>query len=300
MGTPIRTCYISAPAGSNLEVLRLALSTRNIEVVVPGDVSDGTNLQNQITSIISRVDLVIGVLTTERRSSWVLFELGLAWANKRSIMLISSPKNDFVPSNLQRFLVLRASLKNSEAIEFALDQFLAAPLVNKRIDTPRRSTEITADPMFQTTAQDALNAISHGDGRLLEQLLAKVLRLSGVEIVSEFEIGDRRRADMAIWADSLDLIVGNPILVEVKLRLHSSAEAKRMASVFADQVLSAGTQWGLLLYGQGSPTIEKSLSWLPPRILAIDIPTLLSRMQSRSFSDVIKDLRNQRVHGRYP
>lgn len=301
MNSPIRTCYIAAPAGTNLKVVRRALSKRNIKVLVPdGSSAEGADLQGQISSLMSRVDLVIGVLTSERRSSWVLFELGLAWANKRPIMLLSSPKNDFIPSNLQRFLVLRALPTNAEAIEFALDQFLAAPLSDTQTSVPRRPDAIPADPAVWSTAQQAIGAIRSGDARLLEHLLAQALRQSGVEVVSEFATDDGRRADMAIWSDLLDPVIGNPLLVEVKLRLRSTSEARNAAHALAKHLSASGTRWGLLLYGEGSALTANSPGWLPPNILAIDLPTLFDRMRVQSFSDVVKDLRNQKVHGSHP
>lgn len=301
MNSSIRTCYIAAPAGTNLEVLRRALSKRNVEVLVPDVAAEGADLQGQVSLLMTRVDLVIGVLTAERRSSWVLFDLGLAWANKRPIMLISSPKNDFIPSNLQRFLVLRAHPSNAEAIEFALDQFLAAPLGDRQTSVAKSPETMPPNPaIWLNTAEQAIFAIRNGDGKLLEQLLAQALRQSGVEVVSEFATDDGRRADIAIWSDALDPIIGNPLLVEVKLRLLSTSEAKNVAHALANQLFASGTQWGLLLYGEGSSLVKKSRGWLPPNVLAIDLPTLFDRMKIQSFSDVVRDLRNQKVHGSYP
>lgn len=297
MTSHIRTCYIAAPAGVNLEVVRRALSRRNIEVLVPNGSAETADLQGQINSLMSRVDLVIGVLTSERRSSWVLFELGLAWANKRPIMLISSPKNDFLPSNLQRFLVLRSHPSNAEAIEFALDQFLAAPLLDRPATAPNRSEPAPNPLLWTATARRALDAVKDGDGMLLEQLLAQALRQSGVQVVSEFPAGGSNRADMAIWSDVLDPIVGNPLLVEVKLNLLSTSAVKNAAHSLANQLSASGTRWGLLLYGEGSALKGNARVWLPPNILAIDIKTLFDRMHAKSFSDVVKDLRNQKVHG---
>jgi hypothetical protein len=122
----IRTCYISSPAGTNLKYVRGALVRRGITVVVPEEMVPGAGWAEQIARNINAVDLVIGVLTSERRSQWVLFELGQAAAQGRQIMLIAPPKLASVPSHLERFLVVRASVHNRDAIEFALDQRRAA------------------------------------------------------------------------------------------------------------------------------------------------------------------------------
>ena len=67
-----------SPAGTNLERVRAALIRRNINVVVPEEILPGADWAEQIARNIGNVDLVIGVLTAERRSQWVLFELGQA------------------------------------------------------------------------------------------------------------------------------------------------------------------------------------------------------------------------------
>jgi hypothetical protein len=64
----IRSCYISSPAGTDLSFLRRALVRRGIQVLVPVDLDPGANWSEWISQKIEDVDLVIGVLTSERRS----------------------------------------------------------------------------------------------------------------------------------------------------------------------------------------------------------------------------------------
>jgi hypothetical protein len=70
----IQSCYLAAPAGSNLAILTDALRHRDIKIVVPQDPLVETDLLPEITNLLAGVDLVIGVMTRERRSDWVLFE----------------------------------------------------------------------------------------------------------------------------------------------------------------------------------------------------------------------------------
>jgi TIR domain len=135
MGDPtgLKTCFISAPAGAPLGVLRASLEARGLRVLVPHDLAVGTDWSSEIQKQLSQADLVIGVLTSERQSPWVLFELGQASALGRRIVLITSPKADPIPFVLHRVLVLRIELDNQEAMGFALDQLLSAP------DQPKRA-----------------------------------------------------------------------------------------------------------------------------------------------------------------
>lgn len=280
-------------------MLRRALAKRGIDVLVPEGLSPGSDLSAEINSLIARADLVVGVLTSERRSSWVLFELGLAWANNRPIMLIATSRSDYIPSNLQRFIVLRSKASNGEAIEFALDQLLAAPPSKRMENLSKRTLPSGPEPDALITAQRVSAAIDASDGYQLQQLVVEAFQKSRVEVVSEFSSAGRR-ADMAIWSDDLETVVGNPLLVEIKLQLRSSSDAKEAASALASHVAASGTRWGLLLYGKGFAPSGKIHGWLPPNILAIDLPTLFEQMRRQSFSDVVKDLRNRRVHGSVP
>jgi hypothetical protein len=87
----IKTCFITAPADSNLKVLADALRRRNIRIVVPQQLSAGAELVTEIANVLRDVDLVIGIITRERRSEWILFELGQAWALGKRILLFARP-----------------------------------------------------------------------------------------------------------------------------------------------------------------------------------------------------------------
>jgi hypothetical protein len=52
----IKTCYISSPAGTNLQYLRDALLRRGISVVVPEEMLPGADWAEQIARNIADVD----------------------------------------------------------------------------------------------------------------------------------------------------------------------------------------------------------------------------------------------------
>jgi len=269
---------------------------RGIQVVVPDDLYPGANWSEWISHKITEVDLVIGVLTSERRSQWVLFELGQAAALGRRIVLIAPPKLATIPSHLKRFLVIRTTLKNRNAIDFALDQILASP---ERPPT-RRPTVASPPPVLGADADPIITrltaAIGARDYRQVERAVAEALRGSGVEIVSEASNPDLG-ADIAVWSDALQPFVGNPLLIEVKIRFHEPHELRRAANQLSEAVASRGAVWGLLLYGEGPQKFASSQKGVPPTILVYSIVDLIEQLRTRSFAEVIRDLRNQRVHG---
>lgn len=269
---------------------------RGIQVVVPDDLYPGANWSEWISGKIGNVDLVIGVLTSERRSQWVLFELGQAAALDRQIVLIAPPKLAAIPSHLKHFLVIRTSLKNRGAIDFALDQILASP--ERSVIPPSIAT-----PPLQALGPDADAIIGHlraaiesNDYSGVERLVVQALQGSGADIVSEASSPDLG-ADIAVWSDALQPFVGNPLLIEVKSRFRGPNELRRAANQLFGAVATRGGSWGLLLYGEGPEDLAISQKGLPPTILVSSIGDLIEQLRFRSFAEVVRDLRNHRVHG---
>jgi hypothetical protein len=52
----------------------------------------------------------------------------------------------------------------------------------------------------------------------------------------------------------------------------------------------------LLLYAESPPNAVFRES-LAPNILSMALPALLERMRTEPFADIIKEMRNRRVHG---
>jgi hypothetical protein len=291
MASQIETCFITAPAGSNLEVLAGALRRRNIHIIAPQQLSAGAEIVSEISNVLRDVDLVIGVLTSERRSEWILFELGQAWALGKRILLFAPPNFAHLPSTLRRFLTVRANVSNREAVEFALDQLLAAPEPTRRPGAPPKEKPplgASADGYLQ----GSLPMIASATPSELEALVADALREAGVDVLATSPRRDQG-ADLAIWSDALQPFVGNPLLVEIKAQLQGQRAVSNAAQQLGKYVAAAGGLWGLLLYGAG-PGEPQSL---PPNILALQIETLFRRLRDESFDDIVRELRNRRVHG---
>lgn len=293
MKQEIRTCYITAPAGVKLDILQRTLEHHNIRVVSPA-YEPGAEWQNLTQNVLATVDLVIGVLTHERRSQWVLFELGQASALHRRLLLIAPPKTN-IPSNLQRIQVLRTSLDNEQALDFTIAQLKVAPLSGtSRSELPIRQTPV---PERVETWLAELNQIgAPGEGRELENFVAKLFQEIGVEFVREARQG-AARVDFAIWSDVLQSSMGNPLIVEVKRSFADRRHARDAITRFSKAIASAGANWGLLLYASAPENSSKLWQSVPPNVLVISLPELLRAMRDRSFEAVIRDLRNRRVHG---
>jgi predicted RecB family endonuclease len=128
-------------------------------------------------------------------------------------------------------------------------------------------------------------------------VLRTLLVDAGVEVVADAHIGDHR-ADFAIWSDVLGTYVGNPLIVEVKATLRTIDAVRQAVAQLTHYINAAGVSWGLLLYAQGPDPSRIAIEVQQAgRVIALSIDELLERLQSRSFFDIIRDLRNRKVHG---
>lgn len=292
----LKTCFISAPAGARLGVLRASLESRNLRVLVPHDLAVGTDWASEIQKQLSQADLVIGVLTSERQSPWVLFELGQASALGRRIVLITSPNADPIPFSLHQLLVLRIDLDNQEAIEFALDQVLSAPDLPRR-GTPPQSTLLAGLGTKADELMAVLNrSLESSDWQSIEQVVGEVLDFSGTDVVVMSET-PKLGADFAVWSDVLEPFVGNPLLVEVKAKIRNQVDANRAVQQLTSYLGASGSRWALLLYGEGPDSEDQTWSEIPPNILVLSLRSLLESLRTQAFPELVRDLRNLRVHG---
>jgi hypothetical protein len=296
----IKTCFVSAPSGISLEALRESLLAHDIRPLIPQELSAGTDWASELQRQLVQADLVIGILPTGRQSHWVLFELGQAWALGRRILLIAPPGSEPVPSTLQRLLVLSIAPDNRQAIDFALDQLLSAPPEPPAKEGKRKPFEsLGLGPqtnVFLTRLEQSLHS---GLGQEFEKTISDAIRGSGTDVVVESPEKERG-ADLAVWSDVLEPFVGNPLLVEVKLKIQTKATAATIFKQLSSYMGAANTRWALLLYGDGPPPDAPLWKVCPPNVLLMPARSLLEGLRTRTFPEIVRDLRNRRVHSVRP
>lgn len=128
-------------------------------------------------------------------------------------------------------------------------------------------------------------------------VLKQLLLDSGFEVVANARCGSKE-ADLAVWSDELGAYVGNPLIIEVKRAVEGTAGLARASAQLARYIAAASASWGLLLYDLG-PSAEQaeSVALQNPQVLALSIYDLFGRLQHAPFVDIVRGLRNRRVHG---
>jgi hypothetical protein len=287
-----KTCFISSTAGTDLTILTAAMQGHGYDVVAPTGLGAGQRWLDALTECLKTVDLVVGVFGSREAIANPVFEIGDALGIGKPVLVIVSPAAEDVPFALSSLLVVRAEPTDREAIEFALESLPANPLRHPLPPIPAAPLPLSADHL-----EDCATRIKGAQNeRELLDVLRTLLVDAGVEVIADARIGDDR-ADFAIWSDVLGTYVGNPLIVEVKRTLRTMAVHQALAQLTHD-VNAAGASWGLLLYADGpDPSRIAAETQQAARVIALSVDELLERLRSCSFFDIIRDLRNRKVHG---
>src|SRR5712672_3614276 len=103
---PKRSCFISAPIGTDLSPIRRVLAKLHVRVVLPFELPiTGSSVAHQITKAIHNADFVIGVLG-RTTSPNVFYELGFATALQKRLIVIA-PQEAAVPLDVSEHFVVR-------------------------------------------------------------------------------------------------------------------------------------------------------------------------------------------------
>ena len=278
-----------------METIRKELRDRGIEACSAYELpAMGASVLEHIERAMRDADLIVAVVVAESSPN-VFFELGLAQGLGKQLLLLVSPKFGQLPSDLAGRLYVRAEPDNCEAIGFALDQLLAA----SGRKPERRRKPAPSEHALGGEVDRYLDLLQKRGaeltGRELEELVVDVLKASGVSTVTRRGSSQELGADLAVWSDDLQTIVGNPLIVEVKSRIRNTAQLREALDQVETYRRNSNSQWALLIL----PLLSGVMASIPfaGPVLALTITDLLEKLRDKSFSETVRELRNARVHG---
>lgn len=282
--------FISAPVGVDLGPLIARLRERGARPYVLSDVAPpGADLLYSVQDAISAADRVLVVLDAKVTSLNSVFEAGIAVGQGKPLVILADPQIP-VPSDFANLLTIRARPGDLEAIDFTLDQLAKAERPSLVDTRPAPAT----GRALGNHAHELLDQLAHFSPlteRVALDLLTQALETSGaVPAQNPVDLG----IDLGVWSDDLDAIGANPLLIEVK----RSVDRRAVEQVLAHLAKSPHSRLTLIVYLDGATTSSEALRMVPYPILAISLQELLSRMQSSSFAEVVRQLRNASVHRR--
>jgi hypothetical protein len=261
------------------------LKARGVEAYVLSDVAVlGNDFLDGLRTAVVGADLVVAVL--DENALDPSFEAGFAVALGKPLLVVATPGTDFM-GDISRQLVVQARPDAIEAVNFVLDHAERhAKSVSRSPSGPSEhglglALAARLFKQFDDTVQNERNVL---------KLVKEVIEGSGA-IVAENRDRDAQ-FDLGVWSDDLAAIGGNPLVVEIR---------KHLTAGVTDQVLQALSQHptarlALIVHLDSGESATES-SFAPYPILSISIRGLIARMESASFAEVVRDLRNRSVHG---
>lgn len=241
----------------------------------------GVSLGEAVRAAIESADLVVAYFDEGSQSSNMAFEVGLAAGLGKPVLVIAPGE---VPSDLHSLFQVRASAENADAIGLALDA------LERRVET---STDPNHLPMtgrpLGSYADQLLEYIrtTRLDERELQAIIVKAIEGTGA-IASLAGPADRG-FDIGVWAEDLDAIAGNPLLIELKRRISGDTARQSLLSLHS----VPGARAALIVFLEEP---QEESRWLRWPVVGISLERLLREMRHRSFAEVVRELRNRSVH----
>ncbi len=292
------TCFISAPVGITLSKIKRLLHEKNIESIVPSEViSLGQPIFEKVSELISRSDLFLAVLNNAPGSMNTYFELGVASAKKKHIVIIS-PDTHQIPFDLRGVLSLITDVEYLEPLEFVIDQIIAAPK-KRKITSKNRVQPTERSNLFIQTDEllNRLNFLNLGEVKNeLENIVTNILNESDVTIVKQPKIINNT-PDLAIWSDELDTILGNPIIIEIKENIRGSNHIKIISDRIQNYLEKTNSKFALVFFLKGiGPENAKNLANIN-NILFFQLEEFIQQLKYHRFAEVVRRKRNFLAHG---
>ena len=296
-----RTAFITAPPATDTSVIRRLLEQQGVNTLAADELDlPGAPLSMVVMEAMGRADIVIGVLGEREESGNVLFELGVAQGLKKPTLLIAAKENATALGAATGIPYLRAEPDNFAALEFGLTQFLSAPHHGnagpKLAQKETRPLGEYADALLARLHAHQEQGDQHPED-LLRDIIVEALEASGISTLSVGEKQGEARIDIAVWSNDLDPWIRNPLLMEVKKYLPGKGELDTLVKRFADALGSGSLNWALVIYGAAAPKAER-VKHLHPHILLLSAEKFLESLRDTGFGDLVRKLRNERVHGR--
>jgi hypothetical protein len=290
-----KAAYISAPPCVDTSAVRKALESKGVQCFSPDQLDlPGQNLSQILREAMERADLIVAVVDPTVASNFVFYEVGFAQAlSKPTIVLLMGdvPPSTWLSSGIPYF---RFDPDRPSGLDFGITQILKIPHHGARSAlSPSKRTH----PLGLRADELLAQLRAAGDKILeleLEAIIEQAIRESGVTTLSKGE-EHNKYVNLAIWSNDLTPWVGNPLPIEIRVTLSSTAEVNAAVGQLVQSMAGGSILWGLLLYVRSEVDIAKAATI--PNILHMSAEHFLEALRDTSFGDLIRRLRNERVHG---
>lgn len=203
-----KEAYISAPSDFDTRPIRKAFEAKGVKTFS----ADQLDLQGLLSDVLHegmrRADFVVAVVAPTPASDFVLYEMGYGQGMGKPVFVLLT--GDMSPSLLASsgLPYFTYNPENRSALDFAVQQILAAPHHGKALPT----APLNRTKPIGARAEVLLSQLRKGPDRLPERTLAVIIgqaiRESGATSVAE--AGDTRPIDLVVWSKDLAHGSGTP------------------------------------------------------------------------------------------
>jgi len=286
-----RACYISTPPGVKTSVIEKVLASRGLVTFLGSEVARSADVsgKNVLNSILSS-DYMIAVLRSGADNTNVYYEIGLAHGLGKRTLIFASPEIKQSVTKLKSSLYLRLEISNEDSVAFAIDQVLGAPeseLISSGI-------AVGENKPIGKLADELLSELNNPDstwGAHPENAVVKALGTSGVNALVKSKYWDEG-ADIAVWADELENIIGNPLLVEVKQRISGTTSITRLSNQLESYLDHSNAEYLLLLYLEGPESESEDWEQIPNSVFHMPIPDFLETFGINNLIQIVSSLKD--------
>jgi hypothetical protein len=285
--------YISAPPSIDTRPLRQAFEVKGVHAFSPDQLDLPGQLPDVLREAMRRADLVVAVVDPTSSSNFVFYEVGYAQGvGKPAFIFLGGDASPAVWTSMGT-PYFRFDPDNPSALDFAVQQILAIPHHGMASPpNPRKRGHPIGDKADELLAR--LRA--EGESRkelVLEEVVGRAIRESGV---TSIESGERDLGvDFFVWSEDLSPWVGNPIAIELRQNVRSGADVNTAVGHLTQAMARGRIPWGLFIHGPSTLDVWNAIA--VPNILSISAEDFIERLRTTSFGELVRRLRNQRVHG---
>lgn len=287
-------CFISAPAGLNIDALISLLESKGV-LAFDAYMVWHDDIPSSVEEEIENSDFLVAAFSPNMPNANVLYEIGFARGAKKPIFLVVQDEGT-IPRFLKDTVYVRASLDNRQLISFYMDKFLSKYKkgVKKRI---ARSKESRARKLDRSYLEEQLRSIrEQGTEMDFLSFVRDLFRSQGFVVDTSHEISEKG-ADMSIWVDSLESSFGNPILVEFKMGNLSEPLLERAEAQMRRYLDKTNVRSGLLIYFDRRRHRFNRSKLRVPLVIRLDIYDLVEKLAKHPIDRVLLHERNRVAHG---
>lgn len=296
------TCFVLAADAADVPAAAAAVQRAGARPILPEDLAlTPSPLVEVLREAITGVDVVVAVFSALVPNDTTLFTLGMAAAFAKPTVVVTPPDLR-VPDLPAVTMFVRDSGPEYDGLRMSLKRVLDA--MSEGLALPARLPSVSGMPrlhpigeLSQTLLHDLHALKRHPRESVLIDTLFSALTAGGAAPVRGG--GPDARFDLGVWAPELEALVGNPLVIEVKVALPSIDSVSRAIAQVDRYLTETGGRWALLVYLSGTDATVREVAWTSS-VLTANLEHLILALANVSFAEYVRRLRAERVHNSPP